>query len=219
MISALQLFDATTIWAFCLATAAVYLAPGPDMAFIASNAMRHGLGAAVAAAGGAVTGVWCQALASAFGVTALFAASPMAFEVVRWAGVAYLIYLGVSLLMAQDRAASPGEAKTVNRPRIWMQGIGINLLNPKISIFFISFLPQFVDPAKGAVFAQLLLLAVAFSLGAILWVMFLAFVFTRLGDRLGRNAVALAWQRRVTAVVLIVFGGILAGDGLRRAGQ
>ena len=180
-----ELFDTTTLWAFALATLAVYIAPGPDMAFIASNAFRGGKKAASVAAAGCVTGVWIQALATAFGVTAVFVASPFAFEVVRWAGITYLIYLGLRLLITSETAATQSNAPIASAQRIWLQGIAINLLNPKISVFFISFLPQFVDASRGSVFLQLLTLAVVFSLGAIAWTQLLAVGFARLGIKAG----------------------------------
>jgi len=215
-------FEAATLWAFAGATLAVYLAPGPDMAHIATNAFARGTRGGLAAAAGVTTGVWCQALAAAFGLAAVFAAIPALIEIVRWLGVAYLIYLGVSLLRAPVAAGQadrePVRSVTWREARgIWLKGLGINLLNPKITVFFVSFLPQFVDPARGPVTTQLLALAIAFSLGAIAWTALQAVVFARLGAAIGDSPHARRWQQRVTGTAFLAFATMLAATSLRRA--
>jgi threonine/homoserine/homoserine lactone efflux protein len=198
------------------ASIATYLAPGADMAFIAANAMPHGIRAGFAAGFGILIGIVIQALAAAFGATALFHASPVIFEIVKWLGVAYLVYLGIRTLI--DRSARlPGSDHDVRRlHRVIIQGIGINLLNPKISLFFFAFLPQFVNPARGQVFEQLLLLGAIFALGSVLWLSILALAFAKIGHTIAGNARAMAWQRRITGGALIGFAGALALSSIRR---
>lgn len=211
-----MLFDQATVIAFVLATLAIYLAPGPDMAYIASNSISRGAKAGAWAAIGVTTGVWLQAFAAAFGVTAIFKTSPWAFEVLRWIGVAYLCHLGIKVLRAGDEALDRERRPALKPSTIWIKGLGINLLNPKISVFFLSFLPQFVDPARGQVLTQLLYLSVAFCVGAVVWTLFQAVAFARLGRLTAGQSAAQAWQRRITGTALIGFAGILALSGLRR---
>lgn len=215
------MFAPETIMAFAAATFAVYLAPGPDMAFISSNAFARGVRGGLAAAAGVTTGVWAQALLTAFGLGAVFAAQPVLFEAARWFGVAYLVYLGVRLLRTNDPSPVCAEEKlrslTVRDVAgIWVRGLAINLLNPKITIFFVSFLPQFVDPSRGDVTAQLLALALTFSAGAIAWTALQAVAFARIGSALGNSPTVARWQRRVTGTAFLAFAGILATSSLRR---
>ncbi len=208
--------DAPTLLAFAAASLAVYLAPGADMAYIASASVPHGLRAGAVAATGTVLGVFVQALAAASGATAIFLVSPVAFELVRWAGVAYLCWLGIRLL----RAAAP-EIAADRAPR-WragptlLKGFAINLLNPKISLFFLAFLPQFADPSRGGMFAQLLTFGLLFGAGAIVWCYFQAWAFARLGGWLARRPATLVWQNRVSGGAMLLFAGLLAVAGARR---
>ncbi len=211
-----MLFDSSTLLAFAAASLAVYLAPGADMAYIASHSVPHGLRAGAWAATGTVLGVFIQAVAAATGATAIFLVSPLAFEAVRWAGVAYLCWLGIRLL----RAPAPGlGAEAARRQRagpVVLKGMAINLLNPKISLFFLAFLPQFADPAQGGMFAQLLTLGLLFAGGAIAWCYFLAWAFARLGGWLARRRASLIWQNRISGGAMLLFAGLLAVAGVRR---
>ena len=209
-------FDPATLPAFAAASIAVYLAPGADMAYIAANSVPHGFRAGAFAATGTVLGVFVQAVAAATGATAIFLISPVAFEIVRWAGVAYLCWLGIRLLRA-DVPNLSAEAPPGWRPGpAVLKGMAINILNPKISLFFLAFLPQFADPAQGSMFAQLLTLGLMFAGGAILWCYFLAWAFARLGGWLVRRRASLIWQNRISGGAMLVFAGMLAVAGVRR---
>jgi threonine/homoserine/homoserine lactone efflux protein len=209
-------FDPATLLAFAAASLAVYLAPGADMAYIAANSVPHGLRAGALAATGTVLGVFAQAIAAATGATAIFLVSPVAFEAVRWAGVAYLCWLGIRLLRAGAPELAAGSVPQWRAGPVILKGVAINLLNPKISLFFLAFLPQFADPAQGGMFAQLLTLGLLFGAGAILWCYFLAWAFARLGGWLARWPRAALWQNRVSGGAMILFAGLLAASGLRR---
>jgi len=208
--------DAPTLLAFAAASLAVYLAPGADMAYIAANSVPHGFRAGASAATGTVLGVFAQALAAASGATAIFLVSPLAFEAVRWAGVAYLCWLGIRLLRAAAPQGGTGTAMPRRAASVVLKGIAINLLNPKMSLFFLAFLPQFADPARGAVFAQLLVLGLLFTGGAVLWCYFQAWAFARLGGWLAGGRGAAAWQSRISGGAMLLFAGLLAASGARR---
>lgn len=209
-------FDAPTLIAFAAASLAVYLAPGADMAYIAANSVPHGLRAGMFAATGTVLGVFVQAIAAASGATAIFLVSPVAFEVVRWAGVGYLCWLGIRLLRAGAPDLSAGSPGRWRAGPVVLKGMAINILNPKVSLFFLAFLPQFADPARGAMFTQLLALGLLFGGGAILWCYFQAWAFARLGRRLARWPRAALWQTRISGGAMLLFAGLLAVVGTRR---
>lgn len=208
--------EPTTLAAFSLAAIAVYLAPGVDIAFIASRGINHGRRAGVVAGMGIALGVAIQAAASALGVTALFLASPILFEIIRWTGVAYLCWLGLSVLRGGD------ERPEVARERSWSvagtmsKGAGINLLNPKVALFFLAFLPQFVDPARGDVTVQLAFLGGFFAAGSVVWCGALGLVFGSLGARFSGSDLFRRWQRRVTGTAFIGFAAALGFADVRR---
>jgi len=209
-------FDAPTLLAFAAASLAVYLAPGADMAYIAANSVPHGLRAGMFAATGTVLGVFVQAIAAASGATAVFLVSSLAFEVVRWAGVAYLCWLGIRLLRARGSHVSMDLAARLRAGPVILKGMAINIVNPKVSLFFLAFLPQFTDPVRGGMFVQLLILGLLFGAGAILWCYFQAWAFARLGGRLARWPRAALWQNRVSGGAMLLFAGLLAVTGTRR---
>ncbi|MEP6831613.1 MAG: LysE family translocator [Rhizomicrobium sp.] len=134
------------------------LAPGPDLAFIlghtARNGRRHGLAAML----GVWVGVLCHITFAVVGLSALIAASAQAFAIVKWAGVAYLFWLGFQALRSHGGFLADARPHfTVSRRRVFGQGVLVNVLNPKVAIFFLAFLPQFVMAGAGPVWLQLLL--------------------------------------------------------------
>ena len=203
--------DPSTFAAFALASLAVYLAPGVDMAYIGSNAVRHGRRAGLWAAAGTACGVSLQAIAAALGMTALFAASPVLFEAVRWAGVAYLCWLGIATLRAGEVAGARASGDATWRP--WptlARGAAINVLNPKVALFFLAFLPQFIGPGDAHPTLTLALLAAIFmGMTFAVFVLYGALAAAAREHVLGRPAV-MAWMRRS-------FAAAFAGLGLRLA--
>lgn len=154
------MFDYTLLHWTTFLTAAVLLnlSPGPDMAFILGQTVRGGQRAGFAAMAGVWLGALCHVGFAALGLTAILATSAIAFSMVKWAGAAYLIWIGISALRSRGEAFLPGTDQPAASPRrIIRQGILISLLNPKVAIFFLAFLPQFVVPGEGPVTAQLAL--------------------------------------------------------------
>lgn len=133
------------------------------MIYIAARSAAHGRRAGIASALGVEVGALVHVFAAAVGLSALIASSAVAFNVVRYAGAAYLIYLGVRALRDGGRAAAaPGEVPALALRRAFSQGIVVNILNPKVALFFLAFLPQFVDPAAGPAAPQILALGAVF---------------------------------------------------------
>ena len=212
-----MIVDPPTLLAFVLASLVVYVTPGVDMAYIASCSITQGRRGGLWAALGTIVGVSVQALLAGLGITAVFAASsPVVFDIVRWIGVAYLAWLGVRIL---TRSAEPDRVRQSLNPSpaaLLTKGVAINLLNPKVALFFVAFLPQFIDTTAGAVSLQLATLGATFAVGSMLWCTFLALLFSHLGGRYGGSRQFRNWQRRVVGTAYLTFAGLLAGADLRR---
>jgi threonine/homoserine/homoserine lactone efflux protein len=146
--------SASTFALFALAALALIAIPGPNMLFVAAQSMSGGRRTGVAAAAGLLTGTLIYVVAAAVGVAALIASSALAFDALRYAGAAYLLYLGVKAW----RSRQVPSAIPVDSRRAYRQAILVNLLNPKTALFFLAFLPQFVDPDRGPVALQVLVL-------------------------------------------------------------
>jgi threonine/homoserine/homoserine lactone efflux protein len=181
---------------FVLAGLLLNLTPGPDVLYIVSNALRSGARAGVVAALGITAGCFVHIFAAAVGVSALMAASATAFSVLKWAGAAYLVYVGVRLLVAKSPSAMnleaghaqfAGAAARIALKAVFLRGFWTNALNPKVALFFLAFVPQFIAPSVENKPLAFLLLGLLFNFNG-LWV------------NIGW-AVAAAWlARRVDAV-------------------
>ncbi|OZB17048.1 MAG: threonine transporter RhtB [Rhodobacterales bacterium 34-62-10] len=161
-----MIVDPWVLLAFLPAALALNLTPGADMMFCLGQGLRAGPRAAVAASGGISLGVFVHAGLAGAGLSALIAAMPGALDVIRWVGVAYLMVLAVQAL----RAGPVGmDAARQVRPRAALrafgQGLAVNLTNPKVILFVLAFVPQFVDPSRGAVLGQFLVYGAVLSLG------------------------------------------------------
>lgn len=161
-----MIVDPWVLLAFLPAALALNLTPGADMMFCLGQGLRAGPRAAVAASGGIALGGIVHAVIAGLGLSALIAAMPGALDVIRWVGVAYLMTLAVQAL----RAGPVGlDAARQVRPRAaWRafgQGLIVNLTNPKVILFVLAFVPQFVDPARGAVLAQFMIYGAVLSVG------------------------------------------------------
>jgi threonine/homoserine/homoserine lactone efflux protein len=198
---------------FLAVAAVVVLTPGVDTALVTRNALLHGRRAALASAIGVNVGIAFWTVAAAAGLAALVAASAHAFLVIKLAGAAYLVYLGLQALLASRRhgvAAVPVGARFISPPTFvsFRQGLISNLLNPKIAVFFTSLLPQFVG-AHGSVAPQLLLLGALFNAIGVAWLVTYAVLASRGRDLLSRPPVRRVLDR-VTGVVLVGLGVRLA---------
>jgi threonine/homoserine/homoserine lactone efflux protein len=157
--------DGSTLLLFVGASLALLAIPGPAVIYVVTRSIEHGRTAGMVSMLGVETGTFAYALAAAAGLSGLIAASVTAFTVVKYAGAAYLIYLGVRKLLERDQ---PQDASLTGRSRLFLNGTLVQLLNPKIAIFFVAFLPQFVDSARGPVAAQILVLGTIFTVLAVL---------------------------------------------------
>jgi threonine/homoserine/homoserine lactone efflux protein len=154
--------DSTSLWLFCLAALALLAIPGPAVLYIVVQSAEQGRKVGLASVGGVHIGSLVHVAAATAGVSALIVASALAFDVVKYAGAAYLVYLGVrKLLEREEEVEVPVERRAVLQ-RAFVRGAVVNVLNPKTALFFLAFLPQFVNTDRGGVWSQVLVLGLTF---------------------------------------------------------
>lgn len=158
--------DYSTLLIFSLASVAVAATPGPDMLLLTSRSVAQGRIAGFATLAGIIVGNYCHALAAALGLSQLFLAMPVAYDVVRYAGAAYLLYLAWQSVTSKAKTEYQIDVNRKDRFAVTMfkQGLLTNLLNPKIVIFVLAFFPQFVNPEASSVVVQMMVLATVFNL-------------------------------------------------------
>ena len=203
--------EKAAFFAFLIAAFALNLAPGPDMLYVIGRSVGQGRKAGIVSSLGVFVGCWVHILAAAFGIAALLRSSPVAFNAVRYAGAAYLIYLGLKMLAQKTNLASQ-QMKAESLTSIFRQGAITNVLNPKVAIFFLAFLPQFINAQRGSVVLQILVLGLIFNVGGTLVNLAVAYAGGTLGELLRRNESIARLQRRFTGLVFV-------GVGLRLAWQ
>jgi threonine/homoserine/homoserine lactone efflux protein len=155
--------DSAAVWLFCVAALALLAIPGPAVLYVVVQSAEQGRRAGIASVGGIHVGSLVHVAAATAGLSALIVASAVAFSVVKFAGAAYLVYLGIRKLLERPVVTE------VERPpeplrRAFSRGIVVNVLNPKTALFFLAFLPQFVDRSRGGVWSQVLALGLLFVL-------------------------------------------------------
>jgi threonine/homoserine/homoserine lactone efflux protein len=160
--------DLGTIALFAGAALALLVIPGPAVLYIVAQSVAQGRTAGLVSMLGIQAGGLVHVAAAALGLSALLVQSALAFNVVKYAGAAYLVYLGLRKLLGRERLQAGGARVPVSRARLFRQGIVVNVLNPKTALFFFAFLPQFVDPDGGAVALQIAFLGVLFIALAVL---------------------------------------------------
>ncbi|MGV2108144.1 LysE family translocator [Agrobacterium vitis] len=152
--------DFSTFMLFAAASLVLTATPGPDMLLIASRSVSQGRSAGFLTYAGIAVGCYCHATAAALGLSQLFLTVPVAYEIVRWAGCIYLLYLAYKTIRSQGAAFSPQSSlKRLSGKRIFTEGLATNLLNPKMALFVLALFPQFVNPEQGSLLVQMLLLA------------------------------------------------------------
>jgi threonine/homoserine/homoserine lactone efflux protein len=198
-------------WLFVASAFLLNVTPGPDTLYIVGRSTAQGLRAGVLAALGIGAGALVHVSAAALGLSAVLAASATAFTVVKLIGAAYLLYVGVGLIRSAGAptGAAPLESRELSMRSVFLQGFLTNVLNPKVALFFLAFLPQFVAsdaPSKPLAF---LLLGVIFDFNGTLWNLFVAWSTAHLG-RLAPSAAFKRWFNRCV-------GGLFIGVGIRLA--
>jgi threonine/homoserine/homoserine lactone efflux protein len=159
--------DGSTLAVFALAAIVLLVVPGPSVLYIVAQSISHGRQAGLVSMLGIQTGGLVHVAAATAGLSALLVRSSVAFSAVKYAGAAYLIFLGVRRLLGWEREEGAGLAGSRSLRRLFSQGIVVNILNPKTALFFFAFLPQFVDVSRGSVAFQIAFLGLVFILLAV----------------------------------------------------
>lgn len=207
---------AETLLLFVAVAAALVAIPGPNHVYIITRSIAQGRRAGIASALGVETGTLVHIAAAAAGVSALIASSTVAFSIVKYLGAAYLIFLGIRALLRDEPLDVTDAAAQRRLRRIYADGILVNVLNPKVALFFLAFMPQFVDPARGDVALQILTLGIVLATLGLTSDIAYALGAGAVGARLRRHPAIRTRQRFVTGGVYIALGVTAALSGERR---
>ena len=209
------MIDPSKLYLFIFAAIALLLVPGPAVLYITARSANQGRTAGLVSVLAIETANFIQAIAAALGLSAILLSSALAFDFVKYLGAAYLIYLGVRKLLVKEEGAQ-GEIQKERLSRIYWQGFAINLLNPKTALFFFAFLPQFVDPARGNVIMQNLLLGAIFVGLAIITDSLYALLASSLAEKLRGNQRFQTGGRYFAGLVYVGLGITTALTGSRK---
>lgn len=192
-----------TLLAFFLASLVLAVAPGPDNLFVLTQAALRGRSAGLAVTLGLCTGLLVHTTAVALGLAALFAASALAFTLLKLCGAGYLLWLAWQAWRASSTSIRTAPEDRLSGWQLYRRGILMNITNPKVSVFFLAFLPQFADPARGPLTQQLLLLGAIFMVATILVFGGIALLAGMLGAWLTRSPGLQRIMNRLTATVFV----------------
>ena len=201
------------LWLFVLSGLLLNITPGPDTLYIVGRSSSQGVSAGCVAALGIATGIMVHISAAALGLSAILAASAGAFTAVKILGAVYLLYVGVGLIRSAGVTHSEAVARDsweVSLRLVFLQGFLTNVLNPKVALFFLAFLPQFVDSGASSKPLAFLLLGVIFNVNGTIWNLIVAASAARISSRLGGGARFKIWFNRCVGGLFILVGLRLA---------
>ena len=201
------MFGTTDLVLFVVAGLLLNITPGPDTLYILGRTALLGWRGGAVAALGIGGGSFVHIFAAAVGLSALLAASGTAFTILKWVGAVYLVYVGVSLLITrpaiQTRTPLP---RAVTLRTVFLQGFLTNVLNPKVALFFLAFLPQFVDPSAPNKMLTYLFLGFVFNFNGTLWNLFVAWAAARMASRLNISGYLALWLNRTVGTLFVYLG-------------
>jgi threonine/homoserine/homoserine lactone efflux protein len=201
----------STLALFSGACLALAVTPGPDMLLIASRSASQGKAAGFASLAGIQLGTYCHALAAALGLSQLFVTLPMAYDVVRFIGAAYLLYLAFKTFRSTGAAlAASASMPRYSRMQIFRQGLLTNVLNPKMALFVLALFPQFIDPKAGSIVLQMLMLATVLNVVGMIANGVVIMMASRLGARVSGS-------QRAARLMQVVLGTVFLGLACRLA--
>lgn len=201
------MFGTTDLALFVVAGLLLNITPGADTLYILGRSALQGWRGGAVAALGVGAGLFVHTFAAAVGLSALLAASATAFTILKWVGAAYLVYLGVSLLIARPPIVQRTPAvHAANLRAVFLQGFLTNVLNPKVALFFLAFLPQFVDPGASNKTLTFLFLGFVFNFNGTLWNLFVAWSAARVASSLNRSGHFALWLNRAVGALFVYLG-------------
>jgi threonine/homoserine/homoserine lactone efflux protein len=198
--------DPSRLALFVGAALLLLVVPGPSVLYIVTQSVSHGRRAGIVSVAGITTGTLVHIAAATVGLSALFASSALAFDVVKYLGAAYLIAVGIRRLAGWERDAGPRARDTRDLGRLYRQGIVVNTLNPKTALFFLAFLPQFVDPDRGPVALQAAVLGAVFVVVATVSDSTYAVVTAAVADRVRGSSRARQVRRYLSSSIFVALG-------------
>lgn len=192
---------------FALASLVLNITPGNDMLYVATRSTSQGVKAGIVSALGIAGGCIVHLLAAVIGLSAIIANSALAFDIIKYAGAVYLVYLGVrSIASRQNKFSINNKVERKSLPSLFWQGVLTNVLNPKVALFFLAFLPQFIHPERGNTSLQILLLGLWFNFSGTVVNCVVALLFGKLGNWLADKQAFIKWQNKITGLLLIGLG-------------
>src|SRR5882762_4621062 len=196
------------LWLFVVSGLLLNVTPGPDTAYIVGRSIQLGWRGGAAAATGISAGCLVHVFGAAIGLSALLMASSAAFTVLKWAGAAYLLVTGVQMLLSHSRpqAEAAVASNETSLARVFWQGALTNVLNPKVALFFLAFLPQFVTAEAAHKTLAFLVLGLIFITSGTLWCFGIAAFATRAAGRIRQSAGAMAWVNRALGGLFVYLG-------------
>ena len=198
--------DLTHLPLFILASGVLIITPGPAVLYIIARSVDQGRRAGLVSVCAIEVGNFMHVLAATLGLSALLLSSALAFTIVKYLGAAYLVYLGLRKLLTSDTIQVAGNSRPQSLRRTFSQGVVVATLNPKTALFFVAFLPQFVDPSKGAIAGQMLILGCIFVMLAVISDSMYALLAGTVGQWLKSSRSVLLAQRYVIGSVYIALG-------------
>ena len=209
-----------TLLTFAVAATLLIIVPGPNVIYIVTRGIDQGRRAAIASALGVQVGMLFHIGAAVLGLSAVVASSDILFNIVKYAGAAYLVWMGISSLRAKATNLDvPDISRRASYGRLFGQGLAVNILNPKVGLFFIAFLPQFIDPGRGGSTGQILILGAVFVAIAIVSDLVYALASGSIGAWLTRRERIARQRDRFAGAVYILLGVVaaLSGSGSARS--
>ena len=208
--------DASTFALFVAAALVLLVVPGPSVLYIVARSIEGGRTAGLVSVLGVQTGAILHIAFATLGLSAILASSAVAFSVVKWLGAAYLVWLGLRQIFGRDEGDEEVAVGPARLSRVFSQGVLVNTLNPKTALFFLAFLPQFVDPSRGAAWTQILLLGATFVILALCSDGLYALLSGTAGGWLRRKIEGASFrrgQRFISGGILIALGAVAAVSG------
>ena len=188
---------------FAVASLSLIAAPGPDMIYVLTRGVSGGKKTGFFSAAGVTGGILIHTLLAALGLAALFATSALAFMVVKYAGAAYLLFLGIKTVISSNNISVEETSEVKNNGKAFGQGVLTNVLNPKVALFILAFLPQFINPSAGNPTLQMVVLGSTYAgLTLILYGMF-GYFTGRIGKWLKKHPKVEKWSQRFSGLVLV----------------
>ncbi|MBV5302611.1 MAG: LysE family translocator [Chlorobium sp.] len=199
------MIDSTVLLTFFMTSVILALSPGPDNLFVMAQSAQNGRSAGISVTLGLASGLMVHTLAVAVGLAAVVHSSAVAFSILKYIGAAYLLYLAWQAFRASTVTGQQEQVPVLSRVNLYRRGIIMNLTNPKVSLFFMAFLPQFANPRYGSMTAQFVQLGAVFIMATLLVFILISFLAGGFGDKFRNSSLA---QKTVNRIASLLFIGL-----------